>query len=117
MLSYSEAYRTFSADALAKEVLLGSLEHGLNACVECCDRWATNGRVALHWMSTDFQRRSITFAELAAESAKFANVLTARGIRPGDVVAGMIPRVPELLVVMLGTWRAGAIYLLISAES
>src|SRR5258708_5100279 len=37
-------------------------------------------------------------------------MLTARGILPGDVVAGMLPPGPEMLIVMLGTWRAGAVF-------
>ena len=47
MREYHSACSSFSQQALAREVLAGSLEGGLNACVECCDRWITNGRVAL----------------------------------------------------------------------
>ena len=39
-----------------------------------------------------------------------ANFLASRGIKAGDRVAGLLPRIPELLVVILGTWRAGAVY-------
>ena len=42
--------------------------------------------------------------------ARFANALQARGVGRGDVVAAMLPRIPELLTVVLGVWRAGAIY-------
>jgi acetyl-CoA synthetase len=37
-------------------------------------------------------------------------ICSARGIGPGDVVAGLLPRIPELLTVILGTWRVGAVY-------
>src|SRR5262245_58447202 len=52
----------------------------------------------------------MTFSRLRTQASQFANVLAAHGITPGDIVASMLPRIPELLVVILGTWRAGAIY-------
>jgi acyl-coenzyme A synthetase/AMP-(fatty) acid ligase len=36
-------------------------------------------------------------------------IVPSHGIGRGDTVAGLLPRIPELLVVVLGTWRAGAI--------
>ncbi len=107
--TYAEEIAAFSVQDLAAR-LHGSLEHGLNACVECCDRHVSSGGVALDWESQDGRRASLTFADLQAQSARFAGFLTARGIGPGDVVAGMLPRTPELLVTILGTWRAGAVY-------
>jgi acetyl-CoA synthetase len=110
MRDYQDAYANFSIDALARRTLQGSLTAGMNACVECCDRWADDGRPALHWVARDQRRETVSFQDLRSDSARFANLLRARGIGPGDVVAGMLPRIPELLTVILGTWRAGAIY-------
>jgi acetyl-CoA synthetase len=110
MRDYATACSSFSLATLGQELLHGSLGGGLNACVECCDRWAASGRVALDWMGMDASRQRITFAEFQDRAARFANVLTARGVGRGDVVAGMLPRGPELIAVMLGTWRAGAVY-------
>ena len=107
---YREAYATFSVAALARDALSGDLELGLNACVECCDRWARDGAVALRWISKEFERVAVTYQQLQRDSARFANLLKARGIGKGDIVAGLLPRTPELLSVILGTWRAGAIY-------
>lgn len=106
---YAQAAAAFDFDALAT-ALDGSLSDGLNACVECCDRHAGTGRVALYWEAQDGRSASFTFAELQALSARFANLLVGRGIKPGDVVAGLLPRTPELIVTILGTWRAGAVY-------
>ncbi len=110
MTDYAGAIAEFSADKLEKSVLAGSLKGGLNACVECCDRWARDGRVALEFFGADGGRRSVSFAQLRDDAARFANLLKARGIGRGDVVAGLMPRVPDLLTVILGTWRAGAVY-------
>lgn len=49
---YHDAVARFSiGDAMA--MLRGDLETGLNACVECCDRHAGTGRVALRYLSPD----------------------------------------------------------------
>lgn len=109
MRDYREAYGSFSMAALEHETLSGSLS-SMNACIECCDRWAEDDRIALHWVSRDLARHDISFATLQRDAARFANYLRAQGIGPGDVVAGLLPKAPELLVVVLGTWRAGAIY-------
>lgn len=110
MLDYQDACRNLAVPELAREVLHGSLDGGMNAAIECCDRWARNGRVALHWTGKDFAEETVTFETLRDQSSRFANLLRARGIGQGDVVASLLPRIPELLVVMLGTWRVGAIY-------
>lgn len=67
-------------------------------------------QIALHWESQDGASGNVTFADLQAQSAAFANLLAIHGFAPGDVVACILPRIPELLAVMLGTWRAGAVY-------
>jgi acetyl-CoA synthetase len=74
MRDYAEAYTSFSIETLANEVLAGSLRTGLNACVAWRDRWASEGRVALHWMGSDGTRATVTFAELRADPARFANL-------------------------------------------
>lgn len=74
------------------------------------DRHATSGRSALSWFGVDGSHRAYTFAELSRLSNRFANLLQVLGVHRGDRVAGYLPRVPETLVVMLGAWKAGAIY-------
>jgi acetyl-CoA synthetase len=109
MRDYETVYRELSVEILAREILHGSLT-GLNAAIECCDRWAADGRIALRWISRDFEEETVTFETLREQSSRFANLLRARGIGCGDVVGGLLPRIPELLVVAIGTWRIGAIY-------
>jgi acetyl-CoA synthetase len=110
MRDYQDAYRSLSVSALAREVLLGNPIDGINAAIECCDRWTEGGRIALNWISRDFAEEMVTFAELRDQSSRFANMLRARGIGKGDVIGGLLPRIPELFVVALGAWRLGAIY-------
>lgn len=90
--------------------LVGDLENGINVCVECCDAHVASAVPALEWEGIDGRRESVSFADLRDRAARFADVIVGLGVKPGDVVAGMLPRCPELVVTILGTWRAGAIY-------
>lgn len=109
MRSHSAAAGEFDYRATADATLAGNLD-ALNACVECCDRHAIPGRVALFWEGKDGDSASYTFSQLKELSARFASFLHSLGVRPGDVVSGMLPRTPELLITVLGTWRLGAVY-------
>ena len=74
------------------------------------DRHASSGRVALIAVGRDGRERRYSFAELSEASSRFANLLTRLGVKPGDRVAGLMPRGAEVLVTILGTLKAGAIY-------
>ncbi len=106
---YAEAHAGFRLEDVEAK-LSGSLAGGINACVECCDRWAEPGGIALRWEDQQGHRATVTFVELRERAARFANFLKAHGVGPSDVVACMLPRIPDLLTVALGTWRAGAVY-------
>lgn len=82
--------------------LAGSLQ-ALNACVECCSRHLGGQRLALRAIDADGQRRDYSFEQLDTAAARFANVLVAHGVRPGERVAGLLPRTFELLVTILGS--------------
>jgi len=51
----------------------------------------------------------LTYADLAAATARVAGLLRERGVRPGDRVAVMLPNVPEFAVVYYGVLRAGGV--------
>ena len=88
----------------------GDLVNDVNACIECCDRHVGDGRVALCWSNAAGERAEFTFEQLQARSAQVANLLVVHGVRPGDRVSGLLPRVPELVALILGVFRAGACY-------
>jgi len=100
-----------SLQALEQQVMAGPGFRGMNACVACCDRWAEGNRTALTWFGNCGAETGLSYRALATNAARFANLLAARGVRPGDVVAGLLSRGADLLTVVLGTWRAGAVYL------
>ncbi|AVH39472.1 AMP-binding protein [Pseudomonas monteilii] len=109
MRDYAEAARAFDHANAVTAALHGNLE-ALNACVECCDRHAGNGKLALIYEDRDGNSARYSFDQLKAQAARFANVLKAQGVGAGDRVAGLMPRTPELLVTILATWRLGAVY-------
>jgi malonyl-CoA/methylmalonyl-CoA synthetase len=53
----------------------------------------------------------ITYGDLTARAGQMANVLVARGVRPGDRVAAQTEKSVPGLVLYLATVRAGAVYL------
>jgi malonyl-CoA/methylmalonyl-CoA synthetase len=53
----------------------------------------------------------ISYAALIARAGQIANVLVARGVKPGDRVAAQTEKSVSGLVLYLATVRAGAIYL------
>ncbi|WP_180170535.1 AMP-binding protein [Acinetobacter sp. YH12027] len=110
MSNYQDVAKAFDLNHAAKEMLSGSLEQ-LNACYECCDRHTIDqDKVALYWQGKDGWKEQYTFAELQKWSSQFANFLKSQGVQKGDRVSGLLPRTVELLVVILGAWRIGAVY-------
>uniref|UniRef100_UPI003C7B5910 AMP-binding protein n=1 Tax=Pseudomonas veronii TaxID=76761 RepID=UPI003C7B5910 len=109
MRDYLAATTEFDYQHTVDSALAGNLQ-GLNACVECCDRHALPGRIALFWEGKDGRSATSTFSDLQDQAARFANFLLAQGVKRGDKVADLLPRTAELLVVVLATWRIGAVY-------
>jgi len=81
------------------------------------DRHAAHdaARIALRWVGADGARRDVSFGALARETSRFADWLAATGIAKGDRVAVVMPRLPETVAILLGTWKAGAVYVPIFA--
>lgn len=98
--------------AAARARLAGLPGGGLNIAHEAVDRHvlAGNGnQTALIWLGREGHRQRITYAELAAEAARFAHVLRAHGIGPGERMFLLSGRVPELYAATLGAMKAGVV--------
>jgi acetyl-CoA synthetase len=82
----------------------------LNYAHEACDRWAADrGRVALVWAGAHGKVHTFTYFDLARLSSRLASVLRRLGIRRGERVAALMPRVPEAFVTSLAVWRLGSV--------
>ena len=53
----------------------------------------------------------VTYAEVDADSARFANALQGLGVKPGDRVAVQAEKSIALLLLYLGCLRCGAVFL------
>ena len=59
----------------------------------------------------------LTLRELDALSDGFAVALVDRGFAPGDRLATFLQNIPQVLVVALGTWKAGGVVVSINPMS
>ncbi|HEU5142998.1 MAG TPA: acetate--CoA ligase [Solirubrobacterales bacterium] len=85
----------------------------LNASANCLDRHVEAGhgdRVAYHWRGEEGEERDITYAELLADTQRFANALRDHGVGRGDVVGIYLPMIPQVVVAMLACARIGAVH-------
>ncbi|MFG1372009.1 AMP-binding protein [Xanthobacter oligotrophicus] len=64
---------------------------------------------ALIWANAAGEERRFSFSDMARLTARFASALAARGVRKGDRVLVMLPRIPEWQVAMVGCLKLGAV--------
>ena len=66
-------------------------------------------RVALIWEGEPGDVRELTFHELHRESNRVANYLESVGVGVGDTVSLYLPMVPEVVAILYGCLKVGAI--------
>ena len=82
----------------------------LNFAHESVDRYKDEDSLALLWVGAEGAERRYSFADLARESNRVANLLTDLGVEEGDRVITYLPRIPEHYATILGTLKAGAVF-------
>jgi malonyl-CoA/methylmalonyl-CoA synthetase len=55
--------------------------------------------------------RLVTYGDIIRLSGRYANLLTALGVRPGDRVAAQVGKSPEAIALYLACLRSGTVYL------
>jgi acetyl-CoA synthetase/medium-chain acyl-CoA synthetase len=70
---------------------------------------ADPGRPALLWRDASGAERRLSFAAVREGSDRVARGLHDLGLRPGEPVIVMLPRVPEWQLAVLGALKAGAL--------
>jgi acetyl-CoA synthetase len=76
------------------------------------DRWVRNGRAdarAVWWEGDDGDTLTWTYGELKERIDAAAGALGAHGVGVGDVVALLLPMVPEAIVTVLAAAKIGAV--------
>lgn len=92
--------------------LAGALDR-INIAYAAVDRHVAAGKgdvTAICWQGKRGETRTISYAELSAQSQRFGNALESLGVSAGDRVFSLLGRVPELYPVILGTLRHQAVY-------
>jgi acetyl-CoA synthetase len=108
--SYRDVYRSFDWASVLRELEWEGHEASINLGHTIVDRHAQSQKVALYWLGKDGASTTLNYRDLKASSDKFANLLRSLGVTQGDRIAGMLPRIPETLAIMIGTWKAGGVY-------
>ncbi len=82
-----------------------------NFGTDVVDQWAQErpDHIALIWCNEAGKERRYTFREVSLLSNRLANALRRRGIRKGDRVLVMLPRVPEWQFAMVALAKLGAV--------
>lgn len=75
------------------------------------DEWArkTPDHQALIWCDEAGHVETFTFADISRLSSQFANLLTEQGVKKGDRVIVMLPRIPQWQIAMIGCVKVGAV--------
>jgi len=107
LADYAAAREAFTWEG-ARALLDGLPAGGVNMAHEAVDRHVLHGRgdvVAFRFLR-ETGHTDITYAELARQTNRFANVLTELGVRPGSLMFALSGRRPELYIAMLGALKA-----------
>ena len=105
--SFADAQKHCSPEKLWE--LFDGDRQAFNIAHECVDRHALGDRVAIVVAYANGSEEVITFKTLSRLSSRFAHLLVARGIRPGDRVAVMLEPSLAFYVAIFGAIKTGAI--------
>ncbi|GHO54027.1 AMP-binding protein [Ktedonobacter robiniae] len=100
MLDYEAERRAFALE----------VPEYFNFATDVIGKWAQDPqKLAMLWLGQDGEERRLTFVHFAEASSRAANAFSLLGIRKGDTVLVMLPRVPEWWESVLGLMKLGAI--------
>lgn len=81
-----------------------------NFATDVINKWAQDpNKLAMLWIGEHGEERHITFATFAAKSNQAANAFAKLGIKKGDRIMVMLPRIPEWWECVLGLMKIGAV--------
>ncbi|SHE70395.1 acetyl-CoA synthetase [Seinonella peptonophila] len=110
LLDYTRTAETFDWRSV-ESAFSWSVTGRVNTAYEAIDRHVDEGRgeqIALQY-SDPSRNEQLTFAEMKANSNRFANVLRKYNVKKGDRVFIFMPRVPEFYTSFFGVIKVGAI--------
>ena len=100
MVDYEQACREFRWEVP---------EH-YNFAFDVVDHWGEDAqKLAMLWVNERGEEKRLTFRDFTVRSNQVGNALRAMGIRKGDRILIMSPRLPEWWEAVLGIMKIGAI--------
>jgi acetyl-CoA synthetase len=102
MLDYEKAYANFSID----------VPEYYNFGYDVIDAWAKQDRnkLAMIWVNQDGVEKKYSFRDMMNLSNAAANILLKYGIKKGDRVMLMLPRIPEWWIFVVALIKLGAVF-------
>ncbi|MGA8943467.1 MAG: acyl--CoA ligase [Thermoactinomyces sp.] len=73
------------------------------------DRHANSGKEAIRWLNADGVRKSLTYSELKDWSDSLAKAMVEMGLKKGDRVMILLPRLPEAYISYMACLKAGLV--------
>jgi acyl-coenzyme A synthetase/AMP-(fatty) acid ligase len=81
-----------------------------NFAYDVVDRWGEDAqKLAMLWVNEHDDERRLTFRDFATRANQVGNALRTMGIRKGERILIMLPRLPEWWETVLGIMKIGAI--------
>ena len=81
-----------------------------NFAIDTIGRWAEDSnKLAMLWIGPDGREERYTFVDFDEQSSRAAHAFERFGIKKGDRVLVMLPRIPEWWEAMLGLMKLGAV--------
>ena len=81
-----------------------------NFARDVVDKWGEDpSKIAMIWVGPEGEEKQITFIQFAKRSSQAAHLFATLGIKKGDRILVMLPRIPEWWECVLGLIKLGAI--------
>ncbi|MFZ5642154.1 MAG: AMP-binding protein [Bacillota bacterium] len=100
MIDYDNTYKEFKIE----------VPEYYNFAGDVLDVWARDpGKLAMWWLDDFDNEVKKTFSDLCRDSRKVCSMLAAQGVKKGDVVIVILPRLIEWWVINIACLRMGAV--------
>ena len=73
--------------------------------------------VAYRIVAADQSCETLTYGELTRQSGQCAAALASLGVGPGDRVATLMGKSRDLLIMLVGIWRLGAVHVVVERRN
>ncbi len=80
----------------------------VNVCYNVLDRH--EDKLAFIWYGERGEEVRMSYSELKEKVSRLAGFFKERGVKKGDVIAAYIPMLPETIITLLATLKAGAVF-------